>query len=133
MDPHTVEVPDGRQFRGGTFILCAGGRARRLDFPGEELALTHSDIWRLQKLPRSVAIVGGAATGCQLATIFNAFGSEVTVLDVAPRILTIEDSLVSQAMGEAFREAQHRRHHQHRRAGAHRPPGERPGTDLQTG
>ena len=102
VDPHTVEVPDGRQFHGGTFILCAGGRARRLDFPGEELALTHSDIWRLQKLPRSVAIVGGAATGCQLATIFNAFGSEVTVLDVAPRILTIEDSLVSQAMGEAF-------------------------------
>ena len=88
--------------RRDSFILCAGGRARRLDFPGEELALTHSDIWRLQKLPRSVAIVGGAATGCQLATIFNAFGSEVTILDVAPRILTIEDSLVSQTMGEAF-------------------------------
>ncbi len=102
VNPHTIEVPDGRRFRGGSFILCAGGRARRLDFPGEELALTHSDIWRLQKLPRSVAIVGGAATGCQLATIFNAFGSEVTVLDVAPRILTIEDSLVSQVMGEAF-------------------------------
>ena len=49
-----------------------------------------------------MAIVGGAATGCQLATIFNAFGSQVTVLDVAPRILTIEDGLVSQTMGEAF-------------------------------
>ena len=102
VDPHTVEVPDGRKFRGDRFILAAGGRARRLDFPGEELALTHSDIWRLQKLPRSVAIVGGAATGCQLATIFNAFGSLVTVLDVAPRILTIEDSLVSRSMAEAF-------------------------------
>ncbi len=102
VDAHTVAVPDGRQFRADKFILAAGGRARRLDFPGEELALIHSDIWRLQKLPRSVAVVGGAATGCQLAAIFNAFGSQVTVLDVAPRILTIEDSLVSQAMTAAF-------------------------------
>jgi dihydrolipoamide dehydrogenase len=102
VDPHTVALPDGRQLRGERFILAAGGRARRLDFPGEELALTHSDIWRLQKLPRSVAIVGGAATGCQLAAIFNAFGSAVSVLDVAPSILTAEDSLVAQAMTEAF-------------------------------
>ena len=102
VDPHTVALPDGRQLRGERFILAAGGRARRLDFPGAELALTHGDIWRLQKLPRSVAIVGGAATGCQLAAIFNAFGSAVTVLDVAPGILTAEDSLVAQAMTEAF-------------------------------
>ncbi|MCB0241043.1 MAG: NAD(P)/FAD-dependent oxidoreductase, partial [Anaerolineae bacterium] len=78
------------------------GRARRLDFSGAELALTHSDIWRLQSLPRSVAIVGGAATGCQLATIFNAFGAQVTMLDIAPRILTVEDSLVAQTMTAAF-------------------------------
>ncbi len=102
VDPYTVALPDGRQLRGEKFILAAGGRARRLDFPGEELALTHSDIWRLQKLPRSVIIVGGAATGCQLAAIFNAFGSHVTVLDVAPRILAAEDTLVAQAMTEAF-------------------------------
>jgi dihydrolipoamide dehydrogenase len=102
VDPHTIALPDGRQLRGDKFILAAGGRARRLDFPGEELALTHSDIWRLQKLPRSVVIVGGAATGCQLAAILNAFGSAVTVLDVAPRILTAEDGLVAQAMTEAF-------------------------------
>lgn len=102
VDSHTVAFPDGRLLRGERFILAAGGRARRLDFPGEELALTHSDIWRLQRLPRSVAIVGGAATGCQLAAIFNAFGSAVAVLDVAPRILTAEDSLVAQAMTEAF-------------------------------
>lgn len=102
VDPHTVALPDGRLLRGQRFILAAGGRARRLDFPGEELALTHSDIWRLQKLPKSVVIVGGAATGCQLAAIFNAFGSQVTVLDVAPRILAAEDGLVAQAMTEAF-------------------------------
>ncbi len=102
VDPHIIALPDGRQLRGERFILAAGGRARRLDFPGEELALTHSDIWRLQALPRSVAIVGGAATGCQLAAIFDAFGSQVTILDVAPRILAAEDSLVAQVMTDAF-------------------------------
>ena len=102
VDAHTVALPDGRQMRADKFILAAGGRARRLDFPGEELALIHSDIWRAAKLPRSVAVVGGAATGCQLAAIFNAFGSRVTVLDVAPHILTAEDSLVAQAMTDAF-------------------------------
>ncbi len=102
VDAQTVALPDGRQLRGDRFILSAGGRARRLDFPGEELALTHSDIWSLAKLPHSVVIVGGAATGCQLATIFNAFGSQVMVLDVAPRILMAEDGLVSEAMSEAF-------------------------------
>lgn len=103
VDPHMITLPDGRRLRGERFILAAGGRARRLDFPGEELALTHGDIWRLQRLPKSVAIVGGAATGCQLAAIFNAFGSQVTILDVAPRILAAEDSLVAQVMTDAFR------------------------------
>ena len=104
VDAHTVSLPDGRRLRGDKFILAAGGRARRLDFPGAELALTHSDIWRLTSLPRSVAIIGGAATGCQLATIFNAFGSQVTILDVADTILPVEDERVAQVMTAAFQQ-----------------------------
>jgi len=86
------------------FILCVGGQARRLNFPGADLALTHSDVWSLRSLPRSVAIIGGAATGCQLASIFAAFGAEVTLLDLAPRILPVEDETVSQAMQAAFQD-----------------------------
>lgn len=84
------------------FILCAGGHARRLDFPGAELALTHSDIWTLKELPQRVAIVGGAATGCQLASVLNEFGAQVTLLDVAPRILPTEDSETSNGMRQEF-------------------------------
>ena len=76
--------------------------ARRIAFPGSELALTHSDVWRLKKTPESVVIVGGAATGCQLASILAAFGSKVTILDVAPTILAAEDTAVSQAMTDGF-------------------------------
>jgi dihydrolipoamide dehydrogenase len=102
VDEHTLELPDGSQLQADKFIICAGGRARRLNFPGSEYALTHSDVWSLNRLPASIAIVGGAATGCQLASIFSAFGSKVNLLEVAPRILAIEDPLVSEALADAF-------------------------------
>lgn len=102
VDEHTLELPLGRTLRADRFILCAGGRARRLDFPGEDIALTHSGVWGLQALPESVLIVGGAATGCQLATIFNALGAQVTVLERADRLLGIEDDLVSATIAKAF-------------------------------
>lgn len=104
VDAHTLALADGTKLEGAKFILCAGGRARRLAFPGSEYALTHSDVWSLGALPKSIAIVGAAATGCQLASVFAAFGVETHLLEVAPRILAGEDELVSDAMAEAFEE-----------------------------
>ena len=102
LDEHTVSFGQDGQLEGKKFILCVGGHARRFPFPGVDLALTHSDIWSLKKLPESVAIVGAAATGCQLASIFNAFGVQVYLLDLAPDILPLEDRLTSQVMSLAF-------------------------------
>jgi pyruvate/2-oxoglutarate dehydrogenase complex dihydrolipoamide dehydrogenase (E3) component len=101
-DPHTLTTHSGLQLQADKFILCVGGQARRLDFPGAEYALTHSDVWTLKAVPRTVAIVGAAATGCQLASIFADFGAEVWLLELAPRILPGEDVHVSQAMNVAF-------------------------------
>jgi pyruvate/2-oxoglutarate dehydrogenase complex dihydrolipoamide dehydrogenase (E3) component len=80
------------------FTLCVGGSARRLDIPGAEYAFTHSDVWMMDKLPASVVVVGGGATGCQLGSIFQAFGSYVTLMDIAPRILLTEDNDVAAAV-----------------------------------
>ncbi len=101
-DPHAITLNGGKRLEADRIILCAGGRARRLDFPGAELAFTHSDVWSLKKLPGSVAVVGGAATGCQLASIFNAFGAQVTILERSPRILAVEDEAVSGVISEQF-------------------------------
>ena len=103
VDAHTVALRAAAELQATKFIICAGGHARRLPFPGSDLALTHSDVWTLETLPRTVAIVGGAATGCQLASIFAAFGSTVHLLDVAPRIVPGEDELLSEALGTALR------------------------------
>ena len=102
IDPHNMVLPDGSHLQADKFILCTGGRARRLDFPGEQHALTHSDIWSLKKLPASVVIAGAAATGCQLASILRAFGCQVILLEVSPRILGAEDLDVAEAIHHAF-------------------------------
>jgi dihydrolipoamide dehydrogenase len=104
VDDHTVALQNGTRLEAEQFIICAGGRARRLPFPGGEHALTHSDVWTMTTMPRSIAIVGGAATGCQLATVFQSFGAQVTLLDVAPRLLAGEDRAVSDEIEAAFRQ-----------------------------
>jgi pyruvate/2-oxoglutarate dehydrogenase complex dihydrolipoamide dehydrogenase (E3) component len=102
LDSHTLVLGDGRSVQGEKFILCVGGHARRIPLPGSEHALTHSDVWTMKGLPRSVAVVGGAATGCQLASVFASFGSRVRLLEVAPRILAAEDEDVSEGMAETL-------------------------------
>lgn len=103
LDAHTITLGDDSQLQGEKFILCVGGRARRLTFPGSEHALTHSDIWTLKRLPRSVAVVGGAATGSQLASILAALGSQVHIFEIGARLLRVEDEMVSQFMESAFK------------------------------
>ncbi len=102
IDPHTVQMENGDTVQGDKFIICVGGYARKLNFPGAEYALTHSDVWRLNKLPESVVIVGGGATGCQLASVLDAFGSRVTLMDIAPRILLSEDADIAALMEQQF-------------------------------
>lgn len=102
VDTHTMVLGDGSRLSGEKIIVCAGGHARRMEFPGSENAITHSDVWKMKSLPSSVAVIGGAATGCQLASVFAAFGSRVRLLDVAPRILGGEDETVSEGISGAF-------------------------------
>jgi pyruvate/2-oxoglutarate dehydrogenase complex dihydrolipoamide dehydrogenase (E3) component len=102
LDQHTVGVADGRTWQADTFVIAVGGHGRILPIPGAELALTYSDIWSLTQLPTSVAIVGGAATGCQLASILEDFGCQVYLLELAPRLIPQEDEDISLALADAF-------------------------------
>lgn len=102
VDPHTIELANGTRLNGDKIILCVGGHARRFTFPGSEHAITHHDVWTLKDAPRSLAIVGGAATGCQVASIFSAFGTDVTLFEVHQYILGREDSVIYRGMTEAF-------------------------------
>ena len=91
--------------RAEKFILCTGGINRRLNVPGFEFTNTHSDAWRLTAVPESILVIGGGATGAQVASVFNAFGSQVRIFQRGPRILPTEDEDVSAAVASAFRNA----------------------------
>lgn len=108
VSPHELEIRADddapRRVRAETVILCVGGHSRRLPVPGAELATMPEEVLDLPELPGRVAVVGAGNTGAQLVTIFNAFGSEVTLLEVAPRILAPSDPDVSAHVEKAFRE-----------------------------
>lgn len=101
--PHEVELTGtGRRVRADSVILCVGGHSRRLPVPGAELATLPEHVLDLPDRPRRVAIIGAGNTGAQLVTILNAFGSDVTLLEVAPRILISADAAVSADVAGAF-------------------------------
>src|SRR6202042_2080647 len=100
--PHTVESDNAPRLVADKIILCTGGTSRRLPVAGFELTATHSDAWQLSAVPASLLVVGAGATGVQVASIFNAFGSDVHIVEVAPRILMTEDEDVSAAVGAAL-------------------------------
>lgn len=102
VDPHTISSSGTGRLSASKFLICAGGRARRLPIDGTELALTHSDVWMMSKLPARLLVAGAAATGCQIASVFAAFGSRVTLVDTAPRIVPTEDIDLSTEVARAF-------------------------------
>lgn len=105
VDLHTIETESGLRFEAEKIIICTGGASRRLPVPGFELTCTHSDAWRLTSVPSSMMVIGGGATGAQVASIFNAFGSRVQLFQAGPRILPTEDEDVSAAVAAIFRES----------------------------
>ena len=103
VDSHTIETENGLQLRADKIVLCAGGVSRRLPVPGFEFTATHSDAWSLNAVPESMLVVGGGATGAQVASIFNAFGSRIQWFEAGPRVLRTEDEDVSEVVATAFR------------------------------
>jgi pyruvate/2-oxoglutarate dehydrogenase complex dihydrolipoamide dehydrogenase (E3) component len=101
-DPHGLRAADGRTWRGERVILAVGGVPASLPVPGADLALTYADIHSLTSLPRRVAVVGGADTGCQIASILADFGSGVELFEAGPRLLPSADRSISASLREAF-------------------------------
>ena len=102
-DPHTIVTGSGLRLEAEKIIICTGGVSRRLPLPGFELTCTHSDAWSLTSVPPSMLVVGGGDTGLQVASIFNAFGTRIQVLEAGPRILPHTDDDVAAEVATALR------------------------------
>ena len=104
-DPHTIVTEAGLRLQADKIIICVGGVSRRLPIPGFEFTSTHSSALALTEVPRSMLVIGGGATGVQVASIFNAFGSRIELFETGPRILSAEDEDIAAAVATAFRGA----------------------------
>ncbi len=104
VDAHTVAGERSPTFRARKVVICAGGISRKLDIPGWELTVTPGDAFGLTAVPKSAIVIGAGATGAQVASIFNAFGTRIELFQTGPRIVPTEDEDVSRAVAAAFRD-----------------------------
>ena len=104
VSPWEVEV-DGRRISARALILATGARPLIPKIPGLDGidCLTSENLWSLRKLPRRLLVLGGGPIGCELAQAFARFGSDVTVIEMAPRLLPREDAEAGEELTTAFR------------------------------
>jgi len=86
ISPHEVEV-DGEVFTAPKIIVATGAAPAILPIPGAELCQTSDRILDTTSLPASIAIIGGGVIGMEFASIYAAFGCEVTVIEYCKEIL----------------------------------------------
>ena len=98
---NTVMVND-EVLEADKIFINVGGRASIPDMPGirDVPFLTNSSIMDIDLLPEHLIIVGGSYVGLEFAQIYRRFGSEVTVVEMGPRLIGREDEDVSQAVRE---------------------------------
>jgi dihydrolipoamide dehydrogenase len=88
-------------------VIATGSRVKGLPQIGLEInkstVTSSDDVLVLEKAPKTMAVIGAGAVGCEFADVFNAFGSQVTLLEVLPTILPVEDADVSAELTRAFK------------------------------
>jgi dihydrolipoamide dehydrogenase len=86
-------------------IIATGSEARMIPGlePDAEFILTNVEILNLTAVPKSLAIIGAGAVGVEFASIFHRFGTEVTVIEMLPRIVPVEDEDISKELERNFR------------------------------
>jgi dihydrolipoamide dehydrogenase len=85
-------------------ILATGSEARML--PGltpDDTILTNIEILSMRSVPKSLLIIGAGAVGVEFASIFNRFGTKVTILEMLPRLVPVEDEEVSKELERFFK------------------------------
>jgi dihydrolipoamide dehydrogenase len=104
----TVEITDGQKQTLSArqeIIVATGSQPRSV--PGIELdrkrIITSDEAMNLKEIPRSIVIIGSGAVGVEFGSIFRRFGSDVTIIELLPRIVPVEDEAVSAELERSFR------------------------------
>jgi dihydrolipoamide dehydrogenase len=105
---HTISVKgsDGKtsQVQAKNVLIATGSDARML--PGlkpDDRVLTNIEILSIDRIPKSLVVIGAGAVGVEFGSIFKSFGSDVTILEYLPRLVPNEDEDVSKELARVFR------------------------------
>ena len=103
----TVDVTDGdRQTLEAKEIIVATGSSAR-SVPGIEIdhrrIITSDEAIALKEIPKTLVIMGSGAVGVEFASIYRRFGSEVTIIELLPRLVPLEDEAISAELEKSFR------------------------------
>jgi dihydrolipoamide dehydrogenase len=103
VSPWQVDV-DGRTINTRNIVIATGARPFVPPVPGltEIDYLTSDNLWALDALPERMLVMGGGPIGCELAQAFARLGSQVTLVDMMPRLLPREDEDVSRFIAQRF-------------------------------
>lgn len=104
--PRTLKVigSDNAIIEAKSIIIATGSESRNIDlFPFDhEKILDSTSLLALEKLPASIIIVGGGVIGCEFASLYNALGVDVTIVEMMPSIIPMESAAVSTFLAKSF-------------------------------
>ncbi len=106
INENTIRVGE-EDFTADNFIIATGSRPRFIPFKGIDqvkLFTNENLFYEMKELPDRLLVVGGGPIGCEMAQTFQRFGSEVTIIDMADRILTKEREEYSKILTEVLTE-----------------------------
>jgi dihydrolipoamide dehydrogenase len=105
---HTIDIKlaDGKSdtIKAKKVVLATGSDARVLPgYKPDDTILTNYEILKIAEAPKSLIVIGSGAVGVEFGSIFRSFGAEVTILEVLPRIVPVEDEEVSKELLRQFK------------------------------
>lgn len=93
VDESTVEV-NGEKITAHHILIATGGQPKRLDIPGGELGMVSDDVFEMDSLPESIAVIGGGYIGVEMSNIFHALGVDTHLFVRKPQPLYNFDSII---------------------------------------
>ncbi len=98
--PGEIQVEGERveEVRARNIVIATGSEAKLLPGldPDGQFILTNKEILDLESVPKTLLVIGGGAVGVEFASIFSRFGADVTLIEMLPRILSLEDPEISE-------------------------------------
>ena len=106
--PGKVSVAkDGKKstIEANNILMVSGSEAKALPGiePDHKTILTNRSILQLPEIPKTLIVIGAGAVGVEFASIFNSFGSQVTILEALPRVVPVEDEEISAELDKTYR------------------------------